>query len=515
MKKIVYFLDFPHNFGGSNKVLLTQAYIMSKKGYKVTVVIPNDDNGQHAVEFDELCKKFGLKAVTAKFLMATCLEGINICSMIEHYSEILELLKEEKADLIHSTQINITVEMASRELHIPHLMNIYQTDEDAFSINWLDVYPHYHSADSVIFSNRWGKGLHIPSKCIRVAYESGNKAAIHENGMPLKILSIGVLDNRKNQLEVIKFVLKCKENGIPVFLTFLGNDETIYGKKCRDFVIETGLQGEVVFQGFVLNIEDYFNNADLMILASKSESYPGVIVESMANNVPVLSTPVAGVPELLQDGYNAFLTKGYQSEDIYEAFNNFLIYRDKGKIRDLIENAYETYLNYHSFEAVGTELESYYNWIWESYDRNYEYIKINEVKDVMLRFINEFCFEKVSSYTKDRVWFLYHINEIIRQKSPRKIVIWGAGYFGEIALEWVKILNCSDRLIGFIDTYKKGEYLDYPILEEKDHVIQVSDMIFVAISDVNSCLEIMKYLEQYGKKRNHDYFMILNSDLRI
>ena len=30
-KKIIYFLDFPSDIGGSNKVLLTQAYIMRQR----------------------------------------------------------------------------------------------------------------------------------------------------------------------------------------------------------------------------------------------------------------------------------------------------------------------------------------------------------------------------------------------------------------------------------------------------------------------------------------------------
>ena len=97
----------------------------------------------------------------------------------------------------------------------------------------------------------------------------------------------------------------------------------------------------------------------------------------------------------------------------------------------------------------------------------------------------------------------------------RKIVIWGAGLFGKIALEWLEIIGCRSRLVGYIDTHKTGEYLGYPILRDREKSVKNSDMILLAIGDINSCLKVMKYLEQHDKKRNKDYFMMLNAPIRI
>ena len=101
--KIVYFLDFPYDVGGSNKVLLTQAYIMSKRGHKTLIVIPNYE-GRHSSKYDKLCNKYGLDTTTAEFSVTSCMEGIDILSVFKDYDEIFRLLKREKADLIHSTQ---------------------------------------------------------------------------------------------------------------------------------------------------------------------------------------------------------------------------------------------------------------------------------------------------------------------------------------------------------------------------------------------------------------------------
>ncbi len=513
-RKILYFLDFPCWVGGSNKVLLTQAYIMSQRGYDTAVVIPSDEKGNHASEFDEICKNYGLRTIEADFPVTVCMEGIDIKAVMEHYDVVLNLLKKEEADFIHSVQLNVTAELASRELDIPHLMNIYPTDLDAFNLNWMDIYPCYHSADSEFFSKRWSDGLHIPSACIRVAYKGKCKRINQEtDGFPLRILSIGVLIEQKNQLELIKFMLICKKNKIHVSLTILGNDNTSYGEACKDFVKQNGLEGEVIFQGFVINIEDYFAQADLMILASTVESYPGVIVESMANRVPVLSTPVAGVPELLKDGYNGFLTDGFESQDIYNAFKRYLSHKD---VRlHLKDHAYETYQKYHSYEAVGDNLDSYYNWILQDYRKKSRTMSIKKVEEIFQKFIKEKFINEKSCFTQRNIWFLYHLYKNIDWKNINKTAIWGAGTLGKTALEWIEILGCRNSFIGFLDTYKKGEYLGYPVWKPEKHVLEQCDKIFLAIADTRKCLEVIRCLEQGGKKRNRDYFMLMNAQIRI
>lgn len=516
--KILYFLDFPHAIGGACKTLLKQAHIMSQRRHEITIVIPNDTDGSHVCEYDVLCRTvYGLHAVAAKFSVATCMETIDILYSIECYEEVYELIEKNRPNLICSTQINVTVEMVARELQIPHLMNIYQEDKDAFRISWLNVYPHYHSTDSELFSKIWGGGLGIPSKCIRTAYKNNNVCVSEKRkkSSSLNILSIGDICERKNQLEIIKFILKCKNNGMKNFLTFLGYDSSSYGEKCKEFVKENKLEEEVIFKGFVLDVDEYLVKSDIMICASRVESYPGVIIESISKRVPVLSTPVAGVPELMKDGYNCFLTQGYQCDDIYNAFLKYMMYKREDKIQEIIDHAYKTYEDNHSYEVVGLELEKYYKWILENYVVQNKYIRVREVEAIFSDFLNNINLNNLSSFTRSKIWFLYHIAEIIKAKKVQKFAIWGAGFWGEFALEWIAFLGCEKQFMGFIDSKKRGEYLSYPILNNKDQSISNCDAIFVAVGDMDDRLEIMDYLEQLGKKRNRDYFMVLNDTLRV
>lgn len=511
--KILYFLDFPYSIGGACKTMLKQAHIMSRKGHETTVVIPNDTDGGHIPEYDILCNSiYGLNTTSAKFSVATCLETIDILYSIKCYDEIYELIKINRPDLICSTQINVTAEMVARELQIPHLMNIYQVDKDSFHISWLNVYPNYHCADSELFSKIWGDGLNIPSKCIRTAYENNKNCNFNEkkDDSSLNILAIGVISERKNQLEIIKFILKCKNSGIRIYLTLLGYDSNLYGEKCKKFVKENKLEQEVIFKGFVLDVDEYLAKSDVMICASINESYPGVIIESISRRVPVLSTPVAGIPELMKDEYNCFLTKGYQCDDIYESFLKYLAYKKENKLQEIINHAYKTYEDNHSYKVIGLKLENYYKWILDNYVAQKEYIKIKKVKDIFSSFLKNKDLKNLSHFTQSEIWFLYHVNEIIKQKEFQKVAIWGAGFWGKFALEWIEFLGCEKQFLGFIDSKKEGRYLSYPIFNNKEQVINSCDIIFVAVGDMDNRIEIMDYLEQFGKIRNRDYFMILN-----
>ena len=75
-------------------------------------------------------------------------------------------------------------------------------------------------------------------------------------------------------------------------------------KKVRDRIVLTD------------HIEDpflYYSAADIFVCTSLVESAPRVIVEAMACGLPIITTPVFGIPELVRAGVNAWY---YEPGDI-------------------------------------------------------------------------------------------------------------------------------------------------------------------------------------------------------
>lgn len=515
--RVLYFLDFPWNIGGSNKVMLTQAFIMKQRGYQVKVIIPDDSEGHHDSVYDDICTFYQLETETKCYSVYTCIETIDINMAFQECESILPLIVEYRPNLIHSVQLNIGVALAAEKLRIPHLMNIYQVDKQSFMLDWLKIYPQYHSADSLMMSERWKNGLEVPSRCIRVAYqqkEGKRDNFSQKDSDTMNIIAIGRVCEVKNHLEIIKFVQICRENKQNVKLKILGDCSSEYARQCKRYVYEHRLTEFVSFEGFVSNVKDYLQQADLFVLASVVESYPGVIVESMANGIPVLSTPVAGVPELLRDGENGFLADGCEAEDIYRTFLRYMKYRETGRISQIVDCAYSTYLDNHTYASVGEELERYYQWIIQDYtdDRARSCLTYRETKDKIEEFIDQNKITRTNQACMRHIWFLYHIYPALENK---KIMIWGAGHFGSVALEWLKPLWEKIDFAGFIDSNKKGRYLGYPIMASRDDLILECDVVLVAVGDTGARLEIMGCLEKNGKQRNRDYFLVYNSPVRV
>lgn len=81
----------------------------------------------------------------------------------------------------------------------------------------------------------------------------------------------------------------------------------------HDRAVETcralGLHDRVIFPGMQLNVAEYLAAADLYLQASETESFGLSVLEAMACGVPVVSTAVGGVPEVVADGETGYLAR--------------------------------------------------------------------------------------------------------------------------------------------------------------------------------------------------------------
>jgi glycosyltransferase involved in cell wall biosynthesis len=76
--------------------------------------------------------------------------------------------------------------------------------------------------------------------------------------------------------------------------------------ECRqaveDRVSALGLRGSVTFTGFVRDLKPVYSDMDVLVITSRNEGTPVSVIEALAAGVPVVSTAVGGVPDLLHGG---------------------------------------------------------------------------------------------------------------------------------------------------------------------------------------------------------------------
>ena len=74
------------------------------------------------------------------------------------------------------------------------------------------------------------------------------------------------------------------------------------------------LDDSVSFAGLVADPRPYVEAAHVVTLASEHEGFPNALLEAMATARPVVATRVGGIPELVRDGRDGFLTSGEPSD---------------------------------------------------------------------------------------------------------------------------------------------------------------------------------------------------------
>ena len=84
----------------------------------------------------------------------------------------------------------------------------------------------------------------------------------------------------------------------------------------REWVNDSGLSEFVKIIGETEDVGGWLSVMDIFLFASLSEGLPNVLIEAQGFGVPVVSTSVGGVPEIVSDGKTGILTISSSSEDL-------------------------------------------------------------------------------------------------------------------------------------------------------------------------------------------------------
>lgn len=127
---------------------------------------------------------------------------------------------------------------------------------------------------------------------------------ISSNTNNLKILFMGRLEERKGVYDLIKSASKVITQEQNIKFVLCGDGEI---EKVKKFIAERELAKYFDIPGWITDKKKYFLEADIYILPSYNEGLPMSILEAASYGLPIISTPVGGIPEVVEDGLNGFL----------------------------------------------------------------------------------------------------------------------------------------------------------------------------------------------------------------
>jgi glycosyltransferase involved in cell wall biosynthesis len=132
----------------------------------------------------------------------------------------------------------------------------------------------------------------------------------------LTVIFVGGLCRRKRPLELVQACASIIKKGIEINLVVLGPErEPGYKQEIQGYIAAQQLQDYIHLVDFSTTPENYFQCADIYVLASREEGMAGALLEGMATGLPCVVTKISGSEDLIQDGFNGLYTDG-QVDDI-------------------------------------------------------------------------------------------------------------------------------------------------------------------------------------------------------
>jgi glycosyltransferase involved in cell wall biosynthesis len=312
------------------------------------------------------------------YLIASHVDGHKIAKLIRAIAALVEIIVHfltKDADIVHIHVgdvisfkrkfffFKITKFFKKKVIYHNHgaeFIHQYQF----LSTNWKKrVQWTFENVDLVIcLSESWRNGIN------QIA--PGAKIMVVPNAISLPVLFpkkpkhfvnltfLGLIGPRKGIFDLLKVVEKLINNNYPIKLTIGGNGEV---KRLLRKLQDLRLSNNVQYLGWVddKKRDNILRQTDIFILPSYGEGMPMAILEAMAYSVPVISTYVGGIPELVLDGQTGYLIKPGDLDELYRKIS-FMIENMK-HTRALGRRGREVVAAKHNIQNLIHQMNGIYN----------------------------------------------------------------------------------------------------------------------------------------------------------
>jgi colanic acid/amylovoran biosynthesis glycosyltransferase len=173
-----------------------------------------------------------------------------------------------------------------------------------------------------------------------------------------RLVCVGRLCEQKGQLLLMEAVVSLAEEGREFELIFVGDGE--HREAIERLIVENNLLGKVKVTGWASanQVKEQILGARALILPSFAEGLPVVLMEAMILGRPVLSTYIAGIPELVIHGKTGWLFPAGSKDDILVAIRACLDTPD-GVLKEMAGFARARALERHNQDEEAKKLSKF------------------------------------------------------------------------------------------------------------------------------------------------------------
>lgn len=283
------------------------------------------------------------------------------------FASVQKKIAEIKPDIIHAHDMRASVIATIAGIHIPIVSHIHVNNFDTRGIS-LKALLYYFAAikakhifwvsrssfEGYLFHNSLRKKSEILQNIIDISALQ-KKAGEDKKVYHYDIAYLGRLSVQKNPQRLINIIRGVVRLYPEVKVAIIGTGVLL--DEITALVNEFGIVGNIDFLGFLSNPFKILQDAKLMIMTSRWEGTPMSALEAMALGVPIVSTPVDGMCDLVDNSVTGFLSDNdeeliescyhlIKDTNLQQSFSNASLQKAKRimnieKYKETIMNAYQ------------------------------------------------------------------------------------------------------------------------------------------------------------------------------
>lgn len=225
-----------------------------------------------------------------------------------------------------------------------------------------NVYKYlFNKADVVIvLSNLWKKyvneSFYLGDK-VKVVYNPCTTVSVKTYPKKKQILYAGTVNNRKGYADLIKAFARIAIKYPTWKIVFAGNGEIGQGKELAKSL---QIESQTVFLGWVSgqDKDEIFRQSSIFCLPSYAEGFPMAVLDAWTYGLPVITTPVGGIPDVAIDGENMLLFNPGDIDMLAIQLERMII---NNRLRERISAASYEFAN-HKFniDTINQQLDDLY-----------------------------------------------------------------------------------------------------------------------------------------------------------
>ena len=311
------------NVGGPSKHVVNLAKSLEEYGFE-TLLISGQPEEKEGNMF-ELADQKGIKLKTVRFM------GRSI-SPIKDLISLILLIKEIKSfspDIVHThtTKAGILGRLAALICNVPSIYHTYHGHVfkgyfskftstlivaierffSSFTRNIIALTPNLKNELNLILRPKSPEKIKTIPLGLDLKTNLSTPRQINSwrtsMGLSKKNFLLGIIGRLvpvKNHLLLINSIPKLVKEFPNIHLMIIGDGEL--RNNLEKQTQKLNLEKHIHFCGNIRNLEKVYSDLDLLVLCSKNEGTPVVLIEALASGCPVASTNVGGIEELLENG---------------------------------------------------------------------------------------------------------------------------------------------------------------------------------------------------------------------